>query len=49
MKLIVLPPAELNESFEFDPSFANALKEYREAFGADLYIAASRRYQGDDQ
>ena len=25
-----------------------ALKEYQEVFGDDLYIAASRRYQGDD-
>jgi len=49
MKLIVLPPDSLNESLEFDPSFANALKEYREVFGTDLYIAASRPYQGDDQ
>ena len=48
MKLIVLPPDSLNESLEFDPSFANTLKEYREVFGTDLYIAASRRYQGDD-
>lgn len=48
IKWIVLPPGELNESFGFDPSFAVALKEYREVFGTDLYIAASRRYQGDD-
>ena len=48
MKFIVLPPDSLNESFEFDPSFANALKEYREVFGTGLYIAASRPYQGDD-
>ena len=44
----MLPPAALNEIFEFDPSFENALKEYREVFGNDLYIAASRRYHGDD-
>lgn len=48
IKFIVLPPTELNELFEFDSSFAESLKEYHEAFGADLYIAASRRYQGDD-
>ena len=28
--------------------FKESLKEYQEAFGNDLYIAASRRYQGDD-
>ncbi len=48
VKFIVLPPAELNNLFEFDLSFANSLNEYREAFGDNLYIAASRRYNGDD-
>ena len=48
MKLIVLPPGTLNEDFDFDPSFQIALKEYKEAFGNNLYIAASRRYNGDD-
>ena len=48
IKFIALPPDVLNTMFEFDPSFENALKEYREVFGTDLYIAASRRYNGDD-
>ena len=48
VKFIVLPPAELNGLFDFDLSFANSLKEYHEAFNKDLYIAASRKYQGDD-
>ncbi|MFT3910911.1 MAG: error-prone DNA polymerase [Ferruginibacter sp.] len=48
IKMIVLPPPELNELFEFDASLIVSLKEYQEAFGADLYIAASRRYLGDD-
>ena len=48
VKLIVLPRGGLNSMFEFDESFGNSLKEYREAFGDNLYIAASRRYQGDD-
>jgi error-prone DNA polymerase len=48
VKFVVLPPTELNELFEFDHSFIKALKEYREAFGDDLSIAATRRYQGDD-
>ncbi|MBC7889189.1 MAG: error-prone DNA polymerase [Ferruginibacter sp.] len=48
VKFVVLPPAGLNDLFNFDPTFANSLKEYRTAFGADFYIAASRRYQGDD-
>lgn len=48
VKFVVLPPDKLNEAFEFDPSFESALKEYREAFGSDLYMGVSRRYQGDD-
>ena len=48
IRFIVVPPADLNERFEFDPIFIDSLKEYYEAFGAQLYIAASRRYQGDD-
>ena len=48
VKFIVLPPTELNESFQFDSSLANALKEYKEAFKNNFYIAASRRYHGDD-
>lgn len=48
IKLIALPPTSLNELFEFDSSFEHALKEYYEAFGNNLYIAASKKYQGDD-
>ena len=48
VKFIVVPPAGLNELFEFDTSFSVALKEYKNAFGNNLYIAATRRYQGDD-
>src|SRR6185295_1187585 len=45
---VVLPPPVLNEIFEFDPFFEKALREYKEVFGRNLYIAASRYYQGDD-
>jgi error-prone DNA polymerase len=48
MKFIVVPPASLNERFEYDDLFKIAIKEYKEAFGNDLYIAASRSYSGDD-
>jgi error-prone DNA polymerase len=48
VKFIALPPDKLNEAFEFEPSFETTLKEYGEAFKSDLYLAASRRYQGDD-
>ncbi|MBA4057757.1 MAG: error-prone DNA polymerase, partial [Marivirga sp.] len=48
IKFVVLPPASLNEVFEFNRSFKSELKQYRDAFGEHLYIAASRTYSGDD-
>ena len=48
VKFIVIPPEKLNEHFNFEPSFEEALKEYRDVFGSDLYLAASRRYQSND-
>ena len=48
MKVIAVPPDVLDASFHFDNSFEKSLQEYREAFGNDLYIAATRRYLGDD-
>ncbi len=48
MKLIALPPSSLNKLFEFDTLFIEALKEYQQHFGSDLYIAATRQYRGDD-
>ena len=48
LKWIMLPPALLNQSFELEPAFYISLKEYQGVFGNDLYLAAARRYQGDD-
>jgi error-prone DNA polymerase len=48
LKFIAVPPFGLNAVFEFEDSFKRDLKEYRDAFGNDLYIAASRKYNGDD-
>ncbi len=48
MKLMVVPPAVLNHNFQFEPAFEQALKEYKDVFGKELYIASSRPYQGDD-
>jgi error-prone DNA polymerase len=48
VKYVVIPPDRLNIEFDFDPSFENVLKEYREILSDNLYIAASRRYNGDD-
>ncbi|HEY9008817.1 MAG TPA: PHP domain-containing protein, partial [Ohtaekwangia sp.] len=47
-KFIVLPPASLNQVFDFDDSFKNAVHEYRNLLGEQLSIAASRSYSGDD-
>ncbi|WP_343700658.1 error-prone DNA polymerase [Chitinophaga sp.] len=48
MLFIAVPPAQLNETFDFDPAFLKTMQEYREAFGHQLYLSATRSYQGDD-
>ncbi len=48
IKFIAIPPDELNERFEFDAAFKTALVDYKNNFDEHLYIAASRRYQGND-
>lgn len=48
IKFIVVPPTGLNTLFDFDEGFKQVLKEYRDALGTDLYLAATRAYQGND-
>ncbi|MDB5012214.1 MAG: error-prone polymerase [Daejeonella sp.] len=48
IKFIVIPSADLTETFHFEVSFLNGLSAYKEALGANLYLAASRSYSGDD-
>ncbi len=48
IKWIVVPPHVLNERFELDAVFEKTLAEYQSHFGAELYLAAARSYQGDD-
>lgn len=48
IKFIVVPPASLNESFDFDNTFKQTLREYCDVFANDLYIAATRSYQSND-
>jgi error-prone DNA polymerase len=48
VRLIAVPPDSLNKEFNFDPAFKKDLKIYREVFDDRLYLAASRRYMGDD-
>jgi error-prone DNA polymerase len=45
---IVVPPAALNTSFDYDDAFKQALREYSMALKGQLYLAATRSYQGDD-
>lgn len=45
---IAIPPEKLNEQFEFDSSFVDAVHEFKTYLDPDLFIAATRRYQGDD-
>src|SRR5665213_1106065 len=49
IKFIAVPPASLNNRFDFDADFKDVLKEYQGAFGASLYLAATRSYSGDDE
>ncbi|RPD41478.1 error-prone DNA polymerase [Chitinophaga barathri] len=49
MKFIAVPPATLNAQFDFEEEYKRAIQEYREVFGKDLYLGASRSYDGDDQ
>ncbi len=48
IKLVVVPPERLTETFDFEAVFPQSLKEYREAFGANLYIALVRSYLVSD-
>lgn len=48
VKWIILPPQKLDEAFELDLLFKSELGQYKEAFGKELYIAASKLYGGND-
>jgi error-prone DNA polymerase len=48
MRFILVPPPALTPTFELDDNFRHAARDYREAFGAAVYVAASRSYLGDD-
>ncbi|MGF7082729.1 error-prone DNA polymerase [Mucilaginibacter sp. UYCu711] len=48
IKFIVIPPDALNSRFDFDERFKQDLELYHHNLGSQLYIAASRSYNGDD-
>ncbi|MGB4398496.1 MAG: error-prone DNA polymerase, partial [Daejeonella sp.] len=49
IKFITIPPPVLTGNFEFEANYLHEIREYREAFGTELYLAAVRSYLGDDQ
>jgi len=48
IKFVTIPPNSLNKHFYFEDDFKTQLKEYKEALGRDLYLAATWFYHGDD-
>lgn len=48
LKLIAVPPSSLTASFELADNFKLALREYKEAFGNQLYLGGTWTYTGDD-
>jgi error-prone DNA polymerase len=48
IKFVVIPPDSLDSRFDFDDDFKQDLKLYHHNLGSQLYIAASRAYNGDD-
>ncbi|MCA6394898.1 MAG: PHP domain-containing protein, partial [Cytophagales bacterium] len=48
IKWIVVSPTLLNDDFQFDRSFIETVKEYRNSLGTSLSIAATRVYHGVD-
>jgi error-prone DNA polymerase len=45
---IMIPPEQLNESFELEPAYIAALEEYKQQLGACLYIGATPAYLAGD-
>jgi error-prone DNA polymerase len=48
IKFIVIPPDTLNEQFDFEPEFEQQIRIYKQLLDKELYLSASRTYQGDD-
>lgn len=47
-KFIVIAPPSLNKEFEFESLFIKQIQEYRDVFGGNLSITATRTYHGSD-
>ena len=48
MLFVAVMPGVLDRHFKFEQEFVNAIAQYREALGKQLYLAASRTYLGND-
>jgi error-prone DNA polymerase len=48
IKFIIVPPASLNTRFEFEQSFINAVQEYKQRLGEEVYLGAIRSYHAND-
>jgi len=48
MLFVAVMPGVLDRHFKFEQEFVNAITQYREALGKQLYLAASRTYLGND-
>ncbi|MBC8984928.1 error-prone DNA polymerase [Pedobacter sp. N36a] len=48
MIFTLVMPGQLNRRFEYEAGFISAVAQYKEALGAQLYLAATRTYQGND-
>jgi error-prone DNA polymerase len=48
MIFIIIPPASLNEAFDFNADFISAVREYKQAFGSQVYLGAIRSFQAND-
>lgn len=48
IKFIMVPPSTLTSSFDIEPEFITALKEYKQQLRTDLYLGAVRSYQAND-
>ncbi|TCC90109.1 DNA polymerase III subunit alpha [Pedobacter frigiditerrae] len=46
---IAIPPNALSKGFDFEATFPDELRLYKQEFGKLLYLAANRNYQGQDQ
>jgi error-prone DNA polymerase len=48
IRFIAIPPLSLNERFDFDDTYKDALLEYFDNLGEALYLGISRSYQAND-